>query len=384
MKLLSVDIFTDFECIGGECPISCCGGYWGIYIDDETMDYYMSVEGEFGERLRNSIIKINGDNNAFKLDDNSKDCVFLNEDKLCTIYRTLGPDALCYTCRNYPRQVYTVGDIMFCYLSNSCPEVNRMIMQRKAPIKTLFDDSVDELEKVKNIDWNKFNDTIRAFTAGMYIIQNRSIDLKDRLLCLLFFVDRLQELMKNDKDPSDLIAVFSEPTLYTEFLNKDSFTNKDYVSKIHAFMMAFRSMISDSYDHPMWRKCIELAEVIGRNELNDAVQLETAFAKTETEEIQTELEQLMVYRYFAVFMKGFEKTDFLEKLAYEYVMYGALITYIAMTEVYQEEGCTQEDRILFVSLFGRIDHSVSRKENFEDAIRRDGFYDVEKLLGLIV
>lgn len=384
MKLLSVDVFTDFECIGGECPISCCGGHWGIYIDDETMDYYLSVEGEFGERLRSSIIKINGDNNAFKLDDNSKDCVFLNEYKLCTIYRTLGPDALCYTCKTYPRKVFTVGDIMFCYLSNSCPEVNRMIMQRKDPIKTLFDDSVDDLIEVKNTDWNKFNVTLRVFTAGMHIVQNRNLELKERLLLLLLFVERFQVLMKEDKDPSDLITVFSEPSLYTEFLNKDSFTNKDYVSKIHAFMMAFRSMISDSYDHPMWRKCIELAEAIGRNELNDAVQLEEAFAKTETEEIQTELEQLMVYRYFAVFMQGFEKTDFLEKLAYEYVMYGALITYIAMTEVYQEEGCTQEDRILFVSLFGRIDHTDNRKRDFDNVIKRDGFYDVEKLLGLIV
>ena len=259
-----------------------------------------------------------------------------------------------------------------------------MIMQRKDPIKTLFDDSFDDIIEVNNTDWNKFNVALRVFTAGMHIVQNRNLELKERLLLLLLFVERFQVLMKEDKDPSDLITVFSEPSLYTEFLNEDSFTNKDYVSKIHAFMMAFSSMISDSYDHPMWRKCIELAEVIGRNELNDAVQLETAFAKTDTEEIQTELEQLMAYRYFAVFMQGFEKTDFLEKLAYEYVMYGALITYIAMTEVYQEEGCTQEDRILFVSLFGRIDHADNQKRDFENVIKRDGFYDVEKLLGLIV
>lgn len=384
MKLLSVDNFVDFECIGGDCPISCCGGRWGIYIDDESMDYYMSVEGEFGERLRNSITKINGDHNSFKLDEKTKDCVFLNEDKLCTIYRTLGPDALCYTCKTYPRFVYSVGDIMFCYLTNSCPEVNRMILQRKDPMQTLFDDSVDGFEETADMDWNRFNNAIRAFTAGMHIIQNRSIALRDRLLYLLLYVSRFQELMKEDKEPSDLIAVFSEPSLYTQFLDEIFFSNKDYACKIHAFMMSFRAMISDSYDHPMWQKCIELADIIGRNEINDAKEIEAAFAKTETEEIQIELEQLMAYRYFAVFMKGYDKTDYLEQLAYEYVMYGALNTYIAFAEVVQEGGCTQEDRILFISLFGRIDHSEKRKKDFTEAIRSDGFYEVDKLLGLII
>ena len=383
MKLLSVDNFVDFECIGGDCPISCCGGQWGIYIDDDAMKYYKSVEGEFGDRLRDSIIKINGDHYAFKLDEHTKDCVFLNDNKLCTIYRTLGPDALCYTCKTYPRMFFTVGDITFCYLTNSCPEVNRMIMQRKDLIQTLFDDSVDDIKEEENMDWNRFNNAIRAFTAGMHIVQNRSIELRERLLYLLFFVNRFQELMKEDNDPSDLIAVFSEPALYTEFLDKDSFSNTDYASKIHAFMMSFRSMMSYSYDHPMWRKCIELAGMIGENGLNDVKRLGEAFERTQTEEIQAELEQLMTYRFFVVFMSGYENTDYLEKLAYEYVMYAAINTYAAMTEVLQKESCTQEDRILFVSLFGRIYHSEGGKKELNDAIKRDGYDKLENLLKLI-
>lgn len=383
MKLLSADIFVDFECIGGDCPISCCGGQWSIFIDEEAMKYYKSVEGEFGDRLRDNIVKADEDFYAFKLDEHTKDCVFLNENKLCTIYRTLGPDALCYTCKTYPRMLFTVGDITFCYLTNSCPEVNRMIMQRKEPMQTLFDDSDDDTKEPEDTDWNRFNSAIRAFVTGMHIIQNRSIGLRDRLLYLLFFINRFQELIKEDKDPSDLIAVFSEASLYTEFLDKDSFSNEDYASKIHAFMMSFRSMISDSYNHPMWRRCIELAELIGRNGLEDVGQLEEAFERTKAEEIQTELEQLMAYRFFTKFMRGYEKTDYLEKLACEYVLYGALNTYIAMTEVLQKEGCTQEDRILFVSLFGRMDHSAGRKKEFDEAIKKDGFYKIENLLKLV-
>ena len=81
MKLLAVDNYIDFECIGGDCPISCCGGNWGIPIDDDSYEYYMSVDGDFGETLRNSIVRIN-DTNMFRLDDVTKDCIFLNENKI--------------------------------------------------------------------------------------------------------------------------------------------------------------------------------------------------------------------------------------------------------------------------------------------------------------
>ena len=55
MKLMSVKEYVEFRCSGGNCPICCCGGKWKILIDKETAEYYESVEGEFGERLRDGI-----------------------------------------------------------------------------------------------------------------------------------------------------------------------------------------------------------------------------------------------------------------------------------------------------------------------------------------
>ena len=66
MKLLSVDNFIEFECIGGDCPISCCGGNWAIGIDDASYQYYMSVEGEFGETLKEGIL-VGENRKVFKL-----------------------------------------------------------------------------------------------------------------------------------------------------------------------------------------------------------------------------------------------------------------------------------------------------------------------------
>ena len=46
--------YKRFSCIAQRCEDTCCAG-WEIDIDDRSYQYYMSVEGEFGERLRRSI-----------------------------------------------------------------------------------------------------------------------------------------------------------------------------------------------------------------------------------------------------------------------------------------------------------------------------------------
>ena len=384
MKLLSVDNYVDFECIAGDCPISCCGGNWGIPIDDDSYSYYMSVEGEFGERLRNGIIRMN-DTNMFRLDDKTKDCVFLNENKLCSIYRSLGSDAMCLTCKTYPRAMYQVGDIMFCFLANSCPEVNRMIFQKKEPLRTLFDDSDDDMEESNDFDHNRFDNALRAFNAGLHIIQNRDITLGDRIFLILFYVERFQELMKNNSDASDLTGIFSNPSIYEMFLENRVKDADDFSDRIHVFMMVYRILMADSYDHPIWVRCSELADDIVHKGVADTDALSRAFLSVEKDKsIQIELEQLMSYRFFAMFMRGLDHDDYLDRLAYEIVKYAALVTYMALTETIHGHMCSQEDRILFYSLCSRIDHTSKQKDKLIDELRREGYYTMEKLLKLII
>ena len=45
--------FNEFACIGGACEDNCCIG-WEVDIDDESLEVYKSVGGEFGDRLRGS------------------------------------------------------------------------------------------------------------------------------------------------------------------------------------------------------------------------------------------------------------------------------------------------------------------------------------------
>ena len=54
MKIVVPDYYKDFKCLAGDCKHSCCIG-WEIDIDADTLEYYKSVDGEFGERLKNNI-----------------------------------------------------------------------------------------------------------------------------------------------------------------------------------------------------------------------------------------------------------------------------------------------------------------------------------------
>ncbi len=384
MKLLSVDNFVDFTCIGDKCPISCCGGDWGIFIDDDSMEYYRSVKGEFGEKLRAGITKMNGEN-AFRLDEKTKDCIFLNEHKLCKIYLELGEDALCETCKTYPRMLYDVGDVTFCYLTNSCPEVNRMIMQRKSFLEILFDDSAEDEndQKAAEFDPKKFNNAISAFTIGMHILQNRNISLSSRLYLVLFFIYRFQELTRSGSDISNFFNLFSNEEVYHLFLENKSVNERNYAGCIRVFMIIYRSLMSEAYDHSMWVGCRMLADSIVNHKDRDTEVYIDAFRKINDEMIQNELEQIITYRYFVVFMQGFKDMDYFDKFAYEIIKMIALVTYIALTEAIQGRKCTQEDRITFYSMCGRIDHSCKRKEKLINELKREGFYELDMLIRIV-
>ena len=54
MKYIKPHYYDAFVCLAGSCPATCCAG-WQIVIDEESLDRYGNVKGDFGSRLRNSI-----------------------------------------------------------------------------------------------------------------------------------------------------------------------------------------------------------------------------------------------------------------------------------------------------------------------------------------
>ena len=116
MEFTFPNYYKEFSCIARACPDTCCAG-WQIMIDEESLERYENEPGEFGKILRNSI---DWEEECFY--QNNRRCAFLNDENLCDLYKALGPDALCDTCRMYPRHTEEYEGLRELSLSLSCPK----------------------------------------------------------------------------------------------------------------------------------------------------------------------------------------------------------------------------------------------------------------------
>ena len=113
----------DFKCSAGACSDSCCIG-WEIDIDPKTAEQYMSVTGEFGEKLRANIAK----NDVYSFILKNERCPFLNSDNLCEIILNMGEDKLCHICDNHPRYYEWFDGLKEGGTGLCCEEAARLIL----------------------------------------------------------------------------------------------------------------------------------------------------------------------------------------------------------------------------------------------------------------
>ena len=99
MTQTTLNVFQNFHCIAGDCKHSCCIG-WEIDIDEDSLDDYRQVGGDFGRRLSTNIEWT--DTPHFKLTKDER-CPFLNQQNLCDIILNLGEESLCQICTDHPR-----------------------------------------------------------------------------------------------------------------------------------------------------------------------------------------------------------------------------------------------------------------------------------------
>ena len=115
--------FDTFSCIAGDCPDSCCKE-WSVQVDDASADLYRSLPGSLGDRLRQVLAQEDG---CTVMTIENGRCPMWRDDGLCRIHAELGEDALCDTCKDFPRLKHDYGDFIEYGLELSCPEAARLI-----------------------------------------------------------------------------------------------------------------------------------------------------------------------------------------------------------------------------------------------------------------
>ena len=124
MEIYTPVFFESFRCIASDCPDSCCKE-WAVDVDAESAQYYRTLPGALGDRLRQ--VLSDGDDGTVMTIENGR-CPMWRQDGLCRIQAELGHDALCKTCREFPRLRHDYGDFVELGLELSCPEAARMIL----------------------------------------------------------------------------------------------------------------------------------------------------------------------------------------------------------------------------------------------------------------
>ena len=124
MKLFKSATYDQFHCIASACPDSCCHE-WSVSVDPDAAAFYRSLPGPLGDRLRQVLAEEDGD--TVMTIENGR-CPMWRDDGLCRIQAELGHDALCKTCREFPRLTHDYGDFQQWQLELSCPEAARLIL----------------------------------------------------------------------------------------------------------------------------------------------------------------------------------------------------------------------------------------------------------------
>ncbi len=121
--------YDEFRCIAAACPDSCCKD-WAVEVDAASAARYQALEGDLGEALRRALHCDAGGDHYFEIENGR--CPFWQPDGLCRIQAEASHDALCATCRDFPRLTHDYGDFVEKGLCLSCPEAARLIFSRPA------------------------------------------------------------------------------------------------------------------------------------------------------------------------------------------------------------------------------------------------------------
>ena len=126
MEIFYPAYYHKFSCIAAQCPDSCCKE-WDVDIDEETAALYRSLAGPLGDRLR-QVLQDTEDGTIMTIENGR--CPMWRQDGLCRIQAQLSHEALCETCRQFPRLRHDYGFLLEQDLELSCPEAARLILSQ--------------------------------------------------------------------------------------------------------------------------------------------------------------------------------------------------------------------------------------------------------------
>ena len=183
VTFFSPEYYEKFQCKGGACRRSCCGG-WPIAVSME--EYFRLIGMDCSPALRRRMdcafhFSESGDEACYaKIYPNFiGDCPMHREDGLCALHGECGEDALPDVCRLFPRVVLCFGHpIRLC--SSACEHTVELLTESDEPLRFVENSGSDALLKhVRTVEHTPEREAIFRFCLGT--MADRSLSLFARI-----------------------------------------------------------------------------------------------------------------------------------------------------------------------------------------------------------
>lgn len=197
MRDVYPSFYHQFKCIANLCEDSCCKD-WDIDIDSATEQFYRSVQGELGDKMRQKLKTDEYDEWIFPVENGR--CPFWNRDMLCDIFIGIGEEHLSETCANFPRVKIDYEEFSEHLLSFACPEAARFMLRTDNAYADFGGE--EEMQAAENSD-GYMSFLLKARSRTAEILLDRELPFAYRLADCLEFNAQVQSVL-NGEEPQPL------------------------------------------------------------------------------------------------------------------------------------------------------------------------------------
>ena len=377
MRVIVPDYYKNFKCIASECTDTCCAG-WEVDVDEKAQEYYVTVSGEFGKRLKDNTI-IDEDGIRFTLTD-KKRCCFLNDCNLCDLYTALGEEHLCETCTDFPRFSEVFGDLKEKGISLSCPTAAGLILDHEDKL-TFEESEEDEMIALNDIDYDLYMQLMAARRQALDMAQNRDRDILWRVLSVLLFANDIQKYIFKGKYKK--IAKVREKYLEEKYIDKMILKNgkkalkhvngADNIDRLLSVFEKFEVV------NAVWPQKLSEAKGANENCANNDAEYAAYFKSREIS-----YEQLLVYFIYRYFMKAVYDLDLIAKVKLGVVSI-IVIRSVEKAAWLREKELSLEELIDIAHLYSKeVEHSDENMDGISDLCHEDLSFHMEALIASLL
>ncbi|MBR6088583.1 MAG: flagellin lysine-N-methylase [Anaerolineaceae bacterium] len=198
------DWMTNFHCIAGSCPETCCQ-QWNIDVDPAHADFYTHLGDPELQPVIDSLLRTfrirragnQGSGTCYRLQlMNQPDgrCPLLDNSGKCRLQKKYGAEALCDTCYFHPRTFFQIDEEICLSACLSCPECARLALLHREPAAfTRFETEIDP-----NLEW--LETSLIDVPDAQMLMRNRNL-IVEKLISFLQdrqdpFTDRMDKAIR--------------------------------------------------------------------------------------------------------------------------------------------------------------------------------------------